>query len=209
MPGEEPVRAGEPATERPADTREEIMSATYRVLCEQGYADLSMRAIAAELGKSKSLLHYHYDTKDELLLAFLDRFLDRLDRWIDDVEADTHRERLLQFVDRFVVEPDEEDRQGFWLALLELRLRAPHDAAFQERLTTTNEAVIATLATIVEDGNEAGEFRDVDAHRVAETIVSALEGARTRQATLEAAEAPERVSETIREFIVKDLVVQD
>lgn len=188
-----------------SDTREEIMEATYNVLAEHGYADLSMRRIADELGKSKSLLHYHYDTKDELLLAFLDRFLDRLDNWVDDIEADTHRERLLMFVDQWTVTPDEQDRQEFWTAFLELRLRAPHDPQFQERLTTTNEAVIQTLAEIIEDGITAGEFKEVDSYRVAETIISALEGARTRQATLERSEAPQRVEQTIEEFIIEPI----
>lgn len=188
-----------------SDTREEIMEATYNVLAEHGYAELSMRRIADELGKSKSLLHYHYDTKDELLLAFLDRFLDRLDEWVQDIEADTHRERLLTFVDQWTVDPEEQDRQEFWTAFLELRLRAPYDPEFQKRLTTTNEAVIETLAEIIEDGIAAGEFRDVNAYRVAETIISALEGARTRQATLERSEAPQRVEQTIEEFIIEQL----
>lgn len=194
-----------------AETREEIMSATYRVLCDRGYADLSMRAIAEELGKSKSLLHYHYDTKDDLLLAFLDRFLDRLDDYLDEatIEADTHRERLVGFVDQFVVDPDASNRQSFWLALLELRLRAPHDPEFHDRLARNNEAIIDTLAGVIQDGIQAGEFRDVDADRTAETIYTALEGARTRQATLGTTEAPERIRETLLEFVVDDLVVEE
>lgn len=192
-----------------SDTREEIMDATYNVLAEYGYAELSMRRIADELGKSKSLLHYHYDTKDDLLLAFLDRFLDQLDEWVQDIEADSHHERLLTFVDQWTVDPEEQDRQEFWAAFLELRLRAPYDPEFQKRLTTTNEAVIETLAAIIEDGITAGEFRDVDAYRVAETIISALEGARTRQATLERTEAPRRVEQTIEEFIIDQLILTE
>jgi len=48
------------------------MGATYRALCEHGYAALTMRDIAEESDRSKAALHYHYDDKEGLLLAFLD-----------------------------------------------------------------------------------------------------------------------------------------
>ena len=56
-------------TER-TDAQEEIMSATYEALCEHGYAALTVERIASELGKSTAAIHYHYETKDELLVAF-------------------------------------------------------------------------------------------------------------------------------------------
>ena len=60
-----------------SDTDEEIMQATYRALSEHGYANLTIKRIAAEYGKSTAAIHYHYDTKDDLLAAFLDFLLDR------------------------------------------------------------------------------------------------------------------------------------
>lgn len=64
------------------DPAEDIMGATFRALCEHGYADLTMRDIAEESDRSKAALHYHYDDKEGLLVAFLDHlydsFVDRL-----------------------------------------------------------------------------------------------------------------------------------
>ncbi|GAA0475047.1 hypothetical protein GCM10008985_34420 [Halococcus dombrowskii] len=54
------------------ETIEEIMDATYRALCKHGYAALRMQDIADETTKSKAALHYHYDSKHDLLLSFLD-----------------------------------------------------------------------------------------------------------------------------------------
>lgn len=61
------------------DTREAIVRATYRALCANGYADTTISAIAAEFEKSKSLLYYHYDGKDDLLEEFLRFVLDQLE----------------------------------------------------------------------------------------------------------------------------------
>lgn len=190
------------------DAREEIMRATYHILCAEGYAGLTMRAIATEAGTSKSLIHYHYDTKDDLLLAFLDRFIDRLDKFLAEIQAETddHEARLVAFLDRFVVEPDEDERQSFWRALLELRLRAAHDEEFREQLEANNEAIREALTAIIAEGIADGAFREVDPRATADLILDALEGARTRQATLGTDDAPLGTHESVREHVVSDLI---
>ncbi|WP_207591983.1 TetR/AcrR family transcriptional regulator [Halomontanus rarus] len=190
------------------DAREEIMEATYHVLCEEGYAGLTMRAIAAEAGTSKSLIHYHFDTKEELLLTFLERFLDRLDEWLVEIESETDdpEARLLAFVDRFVVQPADADRQAFWRAVLELRLQAAHQEVFREQLKANNDAIRSALASIVADGIEDETFREVDPERTADLVLDALEGARTRQATLGPEEAPLTAREAVREHVIDDIV---
>lgn len=188
------------------DTREAILDATYRVLCDRGYADLSMRAIAEESGKSKSLLHYHFDTKDDLLLAFLDRFVETLDELLAESESEHPRDRLIGFVDRFVAGPNETDRQSLWLALVEFRVRAAHDERFREQLARTDRAKVGAIARIIEDGVDEGAFREVDPEETAELIASALDGARTRQATIEADSAPEDVRDAIVAIVDDHLV---
>lgn len=60
----------EPSGRTFSEVDEEIMEATYRALREHGYADLTIKRIAAEYGKSTAAVHYHYDTKEELLRRF-------------------------------------------------------------------------------------------------------------------------------------------
>lgn len=193
------------------DAREDIMAATYHVLCAEGYAGLTMRAIAAEAGTSKSLIHYHFDTKEDLLLAFLERFLDRLDRTLAEIESETEdpEARLEAFVDRFVIHPEEADRQAFWRALLEMRLQGAHNEAFREQLRANADAIRSALASIIDDGIEAGVFREVDPRETADLIIDALEGARTRQATLATEEAPVVVHEAVREHVLEELVREE
>src|SRR5262245_44987274 len=45
-----------------------ILSAALRLMARADIETLSMREIAAEAGVSKSLLHYHFRSKDHLLL---------------------------------------------------------------------------------------------------------------------------------------------
>jgi AcrR family transcriptional regulator len=191
------------------DTHDAIMGATYHALCKHGYANLTMQDIADEFDKSRSLLHYHYDTKEELMLAFVDNMVG----WIGDRLAESDTEdplaRLSEAVDGFVVEPGEEERETFALALVELRVQAVHNEKFRERLAAHYEQNVETIAGIVADGIEEGVFREVDPHRVGEGIYTSFQGARTYQVTLGAEGASLRMRDAIAEFVVSDLLVDD
>ncbi len=192
-----------------AETHDAIMGATYHALCEHGYADLTMQDIADEFDKSRSLLHYHYDTKEELLLAFLDHLMG----WIGDrlAESDTEEplERLEEFVDKFVVDPGEEERETFALALLELRVQAAHNEAFREKLAAHYRGNVEAVATIIADGIEAGVFHPVDPEETGEAIYTALVGARMYQVTLGAENATRRMRDAVATFVVDDLLVDE
>ena len=54
-------------------TRQRVLIAAARVFREQGYAAASLRQIADEADMQAGSLYYHFDSKDELAEAVLDR----------------------------------------------------------------------------------------------------------------------------------------
>ena len=64
-----------------AETRERILGAARSCLLAEGYANLSTRAVAEAAGVPLSQIHYHFGSKQELILALLraenERLLDR------------------------------------------------------------------------------------------------------------------------------------
>ena len=54
------------------DTRSQILGATKAALLEVGYANLSTRRIADAAGVPLSQIHYHFGSKQNLVLALLD-----------------------------------------------------------------------------------------------------------------------------------------
>ncbi|QWC18576.1 TetR/AcrR family transcriptional regulator [Halorubrum sp. 2020YC2] len=163
---------------------EEIMDGVYSALRAHGYADLTMQDIADECSKSKSLLHYHYDTKEDLLVAFLEYIVSDSEERIAARADDPPVERLVQFIGWFVFAPDETDREAFHIALLELRTQGPFNERIREQLARSDRLLRGTVADILADGIDAGVFRDVDVKETAAMIVATLDGARTRQITL-------------------------
>ncbi|WP_418286316.1 TetR/AcrR family transcriptional regulator [Halorubrum sp. DTA46] len=163
---------------------DEIMDGVYHALRAHGYADVTMQDIADECSKSKSLLHYHYDTKEDLLVAFLDHVITDSEARIEAHADDPPTERLVQFVGWFVFEPDAVDREAFHIALLELRTQGPFNERIRDQLVRSDRLLRGTVSDILESGIEAGIFRDVDVEETAALLVATLDGARTRQITL-------------------------
>ena len=162
----------------------EIMDGVYRALCANGYAELTMQEIADECGKSTSLLHYHYDTKEDLLVAFLDGILSDYEERLACRGDRPPAERLVEFVARFVFTSEEDDRESFHLALLEMRSQGPFNERIQAQLDRSDELLRDSVADILEAGIADGSFEPVDADRTAALLVATLDGARTRQITL-------------------------
>ncbi|WP_247002520.1 TetR/AcrR family transcriptional regulator [Halosolutus gelatinilyticus] len=165
-----------------ADADEEIMDAIYRALCEHGYAELTMQRIADHTDKSKATLHYHYDTKEDLLQAFLEHVADWYESEIVVDSADP--ETRLRSVVSTVFDRAEEDRGEYPTALLEIKAQAPYNEAYRERLRTLDERFRRTVAEAVRDGIDEGVFADADPHGVARFVATATNGGHTREVAL-------------------------
>lgn len=63
----EPIQSGEAGGS--ATTRERILDIALDLFIRKGYAETSLREIAAELGFSKAALYYHFESKQDILLA--------------------------------------------------------------------------------------------------------------------------------------------
>jgi AcrR family transcriptional regulator len=191
---------GDSSGEGSPEPNEEIMRATYRALREHGYADLTVKRIADEYGKSTAAVHYYYDTKDELLAAFLDFLLEQFVDSIRDVETTDPEERLELLLDGLLDALKE--NQDLSVALLEMRSQAPYKETFRERFRQNDEYVRFMLKAVVNHGIDEGAFReDVDADEVARSLMTIVDGARTRAVVLGDATALEDARRTADEYV--------
>ncbi|MCG1002973.1 MULTISPECIES: TetR/AcrR family transcriptional regulator [Halobacterium] len=182
-----------------SEQTEEIMQATYRVLCEHGYADLTIKRIAAEYGKSTAAVHYYYDTKDELLAAFLDYILKRFVDAIQDIETTDPEERLNHLLDKMLV--DSEGNSNLSVALLEMRSQAPYKTEFRDRFRQNDEYIRYELKAVINHGIDEGVFNDVDASHATRSLATIVDGARTRAVVLDDAEELESARRTASDYV--------
>ncbi|MDJ1432400.1 TetR/AcrR family transcriptional regulator [Halostagnicola sp. A-GB9-2] len=191
------------------DVREAIMAATYDALCTHGYTDLTAQDIADRTDKSKSLLFYHYDSKEDLVADFIDYLLERHDKRVEAASSRPAVDRLATFIDLFLYGPDDDDeRTSFHTAMLELRAQAPYNDTYLEQLQKSDERLRTTLERILVDGIESGEFVDHDHEAVAALLVASFDGARIRQITIEGNSYLEKVRSAAVDRIIDDILAE-
>ena|SRR5262245_25486136 len=130
------------ATE-PATTRERILDIALDLFIRKGYAETSLREIAAELGFSKAALYYHFESKQDILLALHMRGHHLTDDLLPMLQAETDAGDLWErLIDRLI---------GLALSnrrLIELHLR--------------NQEAIADIHRDLAPGKHAPVSRDID-----------------------------------------------
>jgi AcrR family transcriptional regulator len=177
------------------------MEATYHALCEHGYDTLTMQRIADESSVTKAALHYHFDTKQELLNAFLGYLLEQFESCLA-CDASDPREQLTTFLDAVFSTATDRD-PDFATALMGLKAEAPYQPAYRERLQEVDETMQSVVARAVTDGIEAGIFDDVQPETVAQTVVTMVNGGRVREVTL--GEEPTETRSLVEEYLERRL----
>lgn len=90
------------AAPRKDDVTKLILEATETLLKTKALSDISLAEIARGAGIAKGTLYYHYKTKDEILFALMDLYLEEqwqnLLDWTSDKSKDTSLPRLLKYI---------------------------------------------------------------------------------------------------------------
>ncbi len=190
------------------ETREAIMEATFRALSQHGYADLRMRDIGEEFEMTRPVIHYHYNSKHELISAFLEYVIDQ---YKDDVavdDADDHWERLRIRIDQCMFGP-EIDGFDHWERMTvyhELFSQAQHNETHRELFNEHYEGMVVGLAEVIRDGIEDGTFAEVDAMELSQLLTDVIHSARARRISLGREDAPEQARAAIDTFVLPALV---
>ncbi len=154
----------DPFTE-PADTREAILGAAFRALCEHGYADLTIQRIGEEFDKSPSLVYHHYDGKDELLVDLLEFLLDGFESALSADAFDLPPRARLDTYVAAMTNPSDTDSGNapdgrFLTAVVELRAQAATDDAYRAHFDRSDRVFQTFLEQSV---REAAATIDADA----------------------------------------------
>jgi AcrR family transcriptional regulator len=156
-PADAPAATTEPAEPHhtKADTRERILDVALDLFTEQGFDGTSLREIAERLNVTKAALYYHFESKDDILLALHMRLHEfgkhALLKMADEpVTLPQWRDLLDEVVDNMLAQ-----RQLFLMhernqAALEKLHKAEHDAEHED-LQNQFRQVLADTRISLED----------------------------------------------------------
>jgi AcrR family transcriptional regulator len=143
------------------DSRQAILDAAKRLFMEQGFRGISMRQIAEAVGVTKAALYYHFQDKEELFVAIVERYLLDMTSLIDaSVAADTTvRGQISIIVHRILSQPVE---QRSILRLASQELSNVSEATRRRFLAIYHERFIQRITTLLETGMANGELRPLN-----------------------------------------------
>jgi len=146
--------------QRAADKRQEIVTTAATLFETEGYGTTSMASIARAMGLAKPSLYHYFSSKDDILFAIHDEFIDLLIQRRDERAStglgpedelrevfgdvfelmDSHRGHVRVFFEHYRELPEEQ----------QLVIRAKRDD------------YEASVERTVREGNDSGAFRQVD-----------------------------------------------
>jgi len=187
--------------------REQMLRAALEVIAERGYADTRIADVAERIGISPALVIYYFKTKDQLLTESI-RYLDNIWYAVGQrrmAELPTAAARIEEIVAMSCLpEADAEPRSSWtlWLDFWTLAARNPEVAGLRQRDDERWREMVSSLVT---DGQQAGEFRVVDADNFAILLCSLLDGLAIQIALDDPVVGPERAFDLCMQFIAEQL----
>jgi TetR/AcrR family transcriptional regulator, transcriptional repressor for nem operon len=159
------------------DTRERILDSAQRLTQTRSFHGFSFQDIADEVGVRKASLYHHFDSKDDVAVAMLQRAGDWVSAQFEKVEEREPRERLEAYFDLFHQIHGKAERMcpgGSFAAVL-----STVSSPVQASLHRFAKMHLDWLEEVVRDGVEQGQFTigDQRPRDVATQISAAVQGA--------------------------------
>ena len=159
------------------ERRDQIISAAITCFSEKGYYEASMDEIAKAANLSKGSLYWHFKSKRDLFQSLVERWLqeftDSLGTTLEN--AATAGEKLRMMID--AVKSNAAAQPELARAQLEFYALAVRDEEFKAWLHENYLADSRFLESILRQGIEDGEFREVPVDSAARMIMAYLDGA--------------------------------
>jgi len=156
------------------ERRNEILEVTCQVVIERGFGATRIADVAAKLGVSTGLIHYHFESKDQLLAETFQWAAEAdLARLHAEVERGSTAVERLERVIHLYAHVEAEPAWMLWIDGWGEALRSPTLQKISQELDLQWQQV---LAGIVRDGVTAGEFRCADPEATAWRLTALLDG---------------------------------
>lgn len=136
-------------TEKGLERAHEILRAARDIFAAQGYAGLSMRSVAAQVGISLGNMQHYYKSKDALIEALLlytmDVFQGKIDHITSSMGAASRIDKLASTIDMFLEELADPVTHGVFFEIWALANRDAFASALMDKMLAREKKTIFKL----------------------------------------------------------------
>jgi AcrR family transcriptional regulator len=158
--------------------REQMLHAALEVISARGYADTRIADVAERAGVSPALVIYYFKTKDQLLTEAI-RYYE--DNWYAVGQSRmaglaTAAARLEEYVAMSTLSEADPEPASSWPLWLDFWTQAARNEQVAGVRQKSDERWREVIGSLVHEGQEAGEFREIDAATFAIYLNTMLDG---------------------------------
>ena len=157
------------------ERRAEILETTCQVVIERGFAATRISDVAKRLEVSSSLIHYHFDSKEQLLAEAFAHYArnDVAEMEVEIASAPTALAQLDRIIQSYVPEGSDDVEWMLWIDGWGEALRNPMMKKISQALDEQTEAL---LERVLDAGVESGEFVCVSPPSTAMRLTALVDG---------------------------------
>lgn len=136
-------------TEKGLERVNEILSAAREIFAAEGYAGLSMRKVATQVGMSLSNVQHYYQSKDLLieavLLMTMNDFQAKIDNIANTMDAQPRIAQLMSTIDMFLEELSDPVTHGMFFEIWALAARNEFASTLMDKMIARERKAIYKL----------------------------------------------------------------
>ena len=157
------------------ERRNEILEVTCEVVIERGFAATRIADVSKRLGVSSSLIHYHFDSKEQLLAEAFAHYArkDLAEMEAEIQSAPSAVEQLDRAIQNYVPEGSDDVEWMLWIDGWGEALRNPMMRRISQEL---DEQSAELLARVITNGVARGEFVCDDPAAAATRLTAVVDG---------------------------------
>ncbi|MFQ5399604.1 MAG: TetR family transcriptional regulator [Anaerolineae bacterium] len=159
------------------ERRQQILAAATAVFARSGFHKASMNDIVKESGLSKGGLYWHFKSKDDIIAAVLEQFFNQEMALLNELAAaDLSAVERLHLLTQGILN-DLQSMSEFLPISLEFYALAARHEGTRKFMRSYYRQYGETLAWLVQQGIDAGEFRPIgSAQQTAASLIAQFEG---------------------------------
>jgi AcrR family transcriptional regulator len=159
----------------PDERKAAILDAVLKSIIDVGFTAMTVADVAKVAGVSTALVHYHFSSKTELILAALRRACEDDKQLRESVVAAGGT--ALARIDRVLCGSLPRDRtDASWLLWIETWGETRREPALRDVMDDLNHHEQRIIGALFADGAAAGEFGQVDAAAATDRLMAARDG---------------------------------
>ena len=154
----------------------QILDAALAVIVQKGYENSRMDDIVASSKMSKGAIYWYYKSKKEIYLSLVNHWVHHYSAVLNHI-VDTDRsasDQLRSLFQYFTVQYEKDP--VVFKALLEFWSMAGRDPEFNDKLQKVYSEFVNLISTIIQQGMDNGEFKNLDLDITAMSIMVNIEG---------------------------------